>query len=172
MSNRPKSFFKTNTVFTGLSDFHKLVLSVFKTTFPKSKPKEITYRNFKNFSEENFNQELRTNLRERCVKNYASFENVFLDTLNKHAPLKKKVIRANHAPYVMKSLRKAIIKRSNLQMIYLKKKTPESYKKYKKQKNYCSRLYKKERKKFFSNLNSSKICDNKTFWKTIQTFFF
>ena len=55
LSNRPKSFFKTNTVFTGLSDFHKLVLSVFKTTFPKSKPKEITYRNFKNFIEENFN---------------------------------------------------------------------------------------------------------------------
>ena len=93
LSNRPKSFFKTNTVFTGLSDFHKLVLSVFKTTFPKSKPKEITYRNFKNFSEENFNQELRTNLGERCVKNYVSFENFFLDTLNKYAPLKKKVIK-------------------------------------------------------------------------------
>ena len=35
-SFRPKSFFKTNTVFRELSDFHKLVLSVFKTTFPKS----------------------------------------------------------------------------------------------------------------------------------------
>ena len=79
-----------NTVFTGLSDFHKLVLSVFKTTFPKPKPKEITYRSFKNFSEKNFNQELRTNLRERCIRNCAYFENVFLDTLNEHAPLKKK----------------------------------------------------------------------------------
>ena len=29
LSNRSKSFFKTKTVFTGLSDFHKLVLSVF-----------------------------------------------------------------------------------------------------------------------------------------------
>ena len=89
MSNRPKSFFKTSTVFTGLSNFHKLVLSVFKTTFPKSKPKEITYRNFKNFIEENFNQELTTNLRERYVKNYVSFKSVFLDTLNKHAPFKR-----------------------------------------------------------------------------------
>ena len=32
-------------------------------------------------------------------------------------------------------------------------------------------MYKKERKKFFSNLDSSKICDNKTFSKTIQPFF-
>ena len=68
LSNRPKSFFKTSTVFTGLSDFHQLVLPVLKTTFPKSKPKEITYRNFKNFSGENFNQELMTNLREKCVE--------------------------------------------------------------------------------------------------------
>ena len=36
LSNRPKNSFKTNTVFTRLSGFHKLVLSVFKTTFPKS----------------------------------------------------------------------------------------------------------------------------------------
>ena len=48
---------------------------------------------------------------------------------------------------------------------------PESLKKYKKQKNYCSRLSKKESKMFFSNLDLSKICDNKTFWKTIEPFF-
>ena len=134
------------------------------TTFPKSKPKEKTYMSFKNFSEENVNHELRTNLRERCVKNYASLENIFVDALNRHAPLKKKVIRANHAPYVTKSLRKS----SNLQKSYFLKKAPESLKKYKKKKDYCSRLYKKERKKFFSNLE---ICDNKTFLKTIQPFF-
>ena len=61
--------------------------------------------------------------------------------------------------------------RSNLQKIYFLKKTPESLKKYNKQKDYCSWLYKKERKKFFSNLDSPKKCDNKTFWKTIQPFF-
>ena len=67
LSNRPKIFFKTNAALTGLSDIHKLVLCVCKTTFPISKPKEIIYRNFKNFSEENFNQELRTNLGEKFV---------------------------------------------------------------------------------------------------------
>ena len=68
LSNRPGSCFKTNAVFTGLSDFHKLVLSVFKTTFPKSKRNEITYRNFKSFNQEDFNQELRTNLGENVLK--------------------------------------------------------------------------------------------------------
>ena len=61
------------------------------------------------------------------------------------------------------------MRRSNLQNIYFKKRTPESLKIYKKQKIYCSELYKKEGKVFFSNLNSpSNICDSKTFSKYIQ----
>ena len=50
LTNNPKSFLKTNSFFTGLSDLHKLVLTVFKTTSCNSKAKELTYRNFKNLS--------------------------------------------------------------------------------------------------------------------------
>ena len=91
--------------------------------------------------------------------------------MNKRAPLKKKVLRANHAPYVTKALRKAIMKRSYLEKLYFKKKTTESLKKYKKHKNFCSRLYKKERKKYFDTLDVNKITDNKAFWKNIQPLF-
>ena len=147
------------------------MLPIFKTTFSKSKPKETIYRNFKKFNEEDFNQELRGRLSTELVDNYSSFENVFIDVLNRHASIKKKVIRANHAPYVTKALRKAIMKRSQLEKIYFKKRTQESFKKYKKQKNYCSRLYKRERKSFFESIDSSKMTDSKTFWKNIQPFF-
>ena len=145
LTNNPRSFFKTITPFTGLSDFHKLVLPVFKTTFCKPKPKEIIYKNFKNFEEESFNQELKNNFINSNTESYEFFEKVFLDRINKHAPLKKKSVRANHAPYVTKTFWKVIMRRSNLQTICFKKRTPESLKKYKKQKNYCSKLYKKER---------------------------
>ena len=49
-------------------------------------------------------------------------------------------------PYVTKTLQKTIVRRSNLQTKYFKTRAPESLKKYRKQKNYCSRLYTKERK--------------------------
>ena len=39
LTNNPRSFFKTSMLFTGFSDFHKLLLPVFKTTFRKSKQK-------------------------------------------------------------------------------------------------------------------------------------
>ena len=40
--------------------------------------------------------------------------------------------------------------------------------KYKKHKNFCSKLYKKERKKFYSQLDIKNITDNKLFWKTMK----
>ena len=60
------------------------------------------------------------------------------------------------------------MKKSYLENFYFKKRTPESMKKYKKHKNFCSKLYKKERRKYFESLDPSKIVDNKTFRKNIQ----
>ena len=62
------------------------------------------------------------------------------------------------------------MKRSYLKKVYFKKKTPDSLIKFKKQKNYCSRLYKKERKKYFESLNPRRISDNKSFWKNVPFF--
>ena len=53
----------------------------------------------------------------------------------------------------------------------LRKELKNPSKNIKKQKNYCSGLYKRERKSFFESIDSSKITDNKTFWKNIQSFF-
>ena len=63
------------------------------------------------------------------------------------------------------------MKRPQLEKIHFKKRTQESFKKYKKHKNYCNRLYKRERKSFFGSLGSSKINDNKTIWRNIRPFF-
>ena len=124
-------------------------MSAFKTTFTKSKVKEILYRNYRKFNENIFNQDLHDQLSSEQPKYYASFEKIFLSILEEHAPLKKNLLRANHAPYVKKALRKAIMRRSYLENLYFKKRTPSSLKKQEKQKKYCSKLYKKERKTYF-----------------------
>ena len=76
--------------------------------------------------------------------NYETFHNAYLNVLNKHAPIKTKVIRGNEAPYIAKAYRKAAMKRSELKKKYLKNST-ENLKKFRKQKNFCSKLYKKKR---------------------------
>ena len=59
LTNSPLSFQNTSSVFTGLSDFHKLVLTVFKMTFVKSKSKKLSYRDNKHFNHECFEKGLK-----------------------------------------------------------------------------------------------------------------
>ena len=54
------------------------------------------------------------------------FENTFLNILNVHAPLKQRYLRANDAPFMNKTLRKAIMHRSKLRNKYLKLRTETS----------------------------------------------
>ena len=49
LTNSPGSFFKTETLFTRQSDFHKLVISILKkNTFSKFRPKKIIYSILRN----------------------------------------------------------------------------------------------------------------------------
>ena len=50
LTNSNLSFQHTETVSTGLSDFHMLVVTVLKTCFSKKKPSELEYRDYKNFN--------------------------------------------------------------------------------------------------------------------------
>ena len=85
--------------------------------------------------------------------------------------MKRKLLRANHSSYISKPLRKAIMRRTHLEKVYYKKNWKKSFKAYKKQKNFCCRLSKKERKQFLNDLNLSFVTDNKLLWKTIKPFF-
>ena len=81
LTNSYQSFQNTTTVTTGLSDFHKMVVTVMKTTFPKAKPKVIQYRDYKKFIIENFQMELRIRLQNEIVDNYGKFEEIFLENM-------------------------------------------------------------------------------------------
>ena len=170
ITNHPNHFQNTLSIPTGLSDCHNMVVTALKSSFKKAKPTEIFYRDYKTFSPIKFKSELKCKLEEREVSIYEVFEKIFLEVLDKHAPVKKKSIRANHAPYMTKALRKAIMRRSQLENKYQKNRTEENKTFYKKQRNFCSKLYKKERKKYFSNLDPTSINDNKRFWKTVGPF--
>ena len=169
ITNCSSNFQNTKTISTGLSDFHKMVVTVLKNSFQRSSPKEIVYRDYKNFDRNVFRRELEKRLNAQ-INEYNHFEQIFLEVLNTHAPIKKKTLRANHVPYMTKTLRKAIMKRSELETKYVKSKTNENLKSYKKQRNFCTKLYKKERKIYYEKLDLNKVTDNKEFWKTIKPF--
>ena len=87
-----------------------------------------------------------------------------------YAPLKKKFVRANEVTYMSKAPKKAFADRSRLENQYYKNRSDERLRAYKKQKNVCNRLYRKERKLYYTNLNPKEITDSRKFWKTVKHF--
>ena len=105
------------------------------------------------------------------IKDKTCFKNLFNEAIQRHAPIKKRYVRANQAPFINKKINKEIMKRSRLRNKFLNTKKDIDRKAYNKQRNLCVSLIRSEKKNFFSNINTSDITDNKTFWKTVKPFF-
>ena len=109
-----------------------------KISIPKNNPLQVNYRNYKHLNEYSFNVDLKLAFSNTDIQTWEEFEGIFMNLLDHHAPLKKKILRANNAPHITKKLRKAIIKRTQLEKINWKTLTEKYLKVYKKQ-NYVSR---------------------------------
>ena len=160
------SFQHANFFEVGILDHHELFTTAIKAKFTMASPKYVHYRDYKNFNEQDFKLELRDKLEVDVVDaKYENFHNVYLNVLSKHAAINTKVIRGNQAPYITKAYRKV----SESKTKYLKNSILENVNKLRKQKKFCSRLYKKERKKFIDKLDM-KLLTDKNFWTTIKPF--
>ena len=85
--------------------------------------------------------------------------------------MKQKYIRANNSPFMNKILSKAIMTRSRLRNKFLKNPNNLNKTSYTKYRNYCTSLFRKQKKAFYNNLDTKLITDNKTFWKTVKPLF-
>ena len=85
--------------------------------------------------------------------------------------MKKKIQRFNNNPLMTKQLRKAIIHHCRLKYVFNENRTPKKCSSYKKQHNFCVKLLRKTKKKYFENINVKDINDNKKFWKIRKPFF-
>ena len=91
--------------------------------------------------------------------------------MNKHAPKKKKYLRANQGEFMSKELNKALMTRARLRNKYLKEKSADSKFAYDKHRNYYVNLLRRTKKKYLANINISSITDNKKFSKTVKPLF-
>ena len=145
-----------------------MVYIILKTTFQKSEPKQLIYREFQNFYFESFKNDLLENM-VTCDRSYDEIDRKFTAVLNKHAPKKKKWLRGNQKPHINKTLRHEIMKRSKLKNIANKTKNTSDIMKYKKQGNYVGQLNKKAKLEYFNNIDSSQ--ESKPFWVNCEPYF-
>ena len=111
LRNKPNSFQKAMAIETGLSDFQKLVSTFFKSHYSRLKPKIVYYRNYKNFNNSNFLKDLSNNTlfldSHDPNESYNFLTTKFQEPVNRHAPLKKKILRGSHAPFIEQRIQKS-----------------------------------------------------------------
>ena len=171
ITNRPKSFQESEVIETKLSDFHKMNLTVMKVFYNKQKPKIIQYRKYKGFSNEAFMQELKSALARFSQFSFRAFKSTVDYILQKHAPIKKRYVRANQASFMNSKIHKEVMRRTRLRNKFIDSKTDADRIAYNKQRNYCVTLIRKEKKAYYSNLNIRDVTDNKTFWRKVKPLF-
>ena len=154
-----------------VSNHHKLATTILRTTISKGNSEKMFYRDYKRFDQQKFETELKLKLNLQTNLSYSTFQAVFLELLNKIAPANVKVLRFNNNTFMTKYLRKAIMLTSRLKNNFNKKRSDENWDNYKKQRNFCVRLLRQTKEKYFSDTNAKSISDNKKFWKTIKPFF-
>ena len=70
-----------------------------------------------------------------------------------------------------KTLRKAIMIRSRLKSCFNKTRSDKNWSLYKTQRNFRTKLLRKTKKDYFSNVNAKLVSDNKSSWRTIKPYF-
>ena len=174
LTNKLLSFQKTRVTETGLSDYHNLISTFFKSHFIRLRPRVITYRNYKKVDENVFLndlQKLEIKLDEQnSESSYSLSSNKFLEVLKKHAPLKKKVLKGNHSPFVSKEFQKAIYTRSKMKSKLNQNPSRENVLAYKKHRNICVSLRRKSLKNHLKSITKKGINNRQSFWKFIKLF--
>ena len=168
LTNKKSSFQSSITLESGLSDCHKMTITVLKRYFKKVKPITVNYRDYKSFDGHKFRNDIKIQLEKIETLDIEAFTNIFNGVLNKHAPMKKKVLRGNNSPFMNKLLSKEFMHRSRLKTKFHKNPTETNKQLFKKQRNFCVNLLKREKKKYYNNLDIKIFEDNKKFWKRIK----
>ena len=135
---------------TGLSDFHKMTLTVLKSSFAKQKPRVLIYCNYKFFNNTLFRDQVLNKLTNSNLqtsdKDLKHFKETCLSVVNTIAPLKSRFIRANQASFINKEIQRAVMIRSKLRKKILKSRSKSDKKAYNKQRNKCVTLLRKTKK--------------------------
>ena len=171
LSNKTFSLQHTSTSEIGISDFHLLVYTMLKSTFVKLPSKRLLYRCYKRFNSNLFLHDLECSLKEYDVTEYRQYEAAFTSVLDRHAPLKTKILRGNNRPHVSRYLRKAIMDRSRLKSIATMSQKPEDWASYKRQRNLVVNINRKAKKTFFDSANIDSSHGSKEFWNICKPFF-
>lgn len=172
LSSKTNCLLESGTVpSTKLSD-HDMTFCKLKISSYKPSQFFKTYRCFRNFNFNNFNNELKTILWDN-IYGYADidskiefFNETLLALFSKHAPIRTSRISKPPAPWLNDHLKFLMQQRDYTYNIYKRSKTELNRQQYNQLRNEVTKACRKEKKKYFDKLTKNK--DVKTLWNDLK----
>ena len=177
-TSNPKFILKADVLETGMVD-HYLVYGIRKVNAWRlkkehAKPKLVESRNMKQYDKALFLHDLQQINWKTILDPLSSdpsgmantFQEIFESILNVHAPIKRRRVRSDFAPWLTPSIRKSMAIRDRLKKIAAK--NPEMWSLYTKQRNRVTKEIRSAIQDHYKHLINESNGDPKKMWKTIN----
>ena len=176
-TNKPENISCSGVIHTGMSD-HSLILSIRKINIvkkDKGKQNTINIRNMKNFNEEHFLTDLGNQpweylyyFWENTDQTWDIWKELFLEILNKHAPLQSKKVSSNKIPWLTSAIKSLMYERDKLKRKAVIRSLETDWKNYKQMRNKVNKELKEAKVSYYSNKIANQKQNPKAAWKTIN----
>ena len=167
-TNSVRSFQNSRTLETGLSDLHKITVTVLESYLEKEQPKILSYRDFRKFSSNNFRTQILQDFSTQHLSSDSPSLNFYVDicirAFDIYAPKEKKYLGANNSPFMNKAISKPVMDRTKLRNKLLKIDLQKI--------NWLIiAIETKSKRDYYNSLDNRNVTENKLFWKTVKPFF-
>ena len=175
-TNRPSQIVKSGILITGFSD-HDMVFGMRKISGNRNKaPKIIRSRNLKHYNKEAFRKDLANADWESIMEvsdvniMYAEWEKLFINILDKHAPIRQRKVRNKYSPHINAELKcKMFLVRDFYKKKHRSSGNLNDWLEYKKLRNIVNIEHANAKKNYFAHKLSQTNHNIKETWKILNS---
>ena len=175
LTNETRNISASGVIKTSISD-HYLVYGVRRFPSFKSNPKYIETRDMKNYDPNLFRHDLKNahwdllNISDDPNDMLYSWEKLYLEVLDKHAPLRKRRVRNRPSPWLTPQVKNLMYRRDYLKRKYVKNGSTSLYNSYKLVRNEVNIAIRKAKQEYVAAEANKSIAEHNTHhsWRAIN----
>ena len=175
VTNTPEKISDSGVIHTGISD-HSLVFAIRKISVIYKQENTLEIRNMKNFDKEKFTKELLKQhweyvyfFAEDPNAMWEIWKNLFLEVLDKHAPLQHKKIRSNKVPWMTGDIKKLMNTRDNFKRKAILTNNENEWLNFKTTRNKVNIELRNAKRDYYSSKIADQKFNPKKAWKSINS---
>ena len=175
LTNQSRLCFGALNFGCGISDWHNMIGVAVRGAAGREQKQKTKYRSFKNFDQNEFNEDVgqvpfhAAYVFDDIDDIYWAHERLLNDIIDKHAPVKERVLKSRRPAFMNGDLRRAVYKKRMLFNKYKNSRSAADWDNYRKQRNNVTKLKKQSMRVYFYERCAGGP-KSKDFWPTIKPF--